>query len=114
MKDFLKTQFAEWYSKQVYPQLEEEDTSDCDVDELQSVNLSLLALKELGAKWLVDAAMYNRNNPQMIVNEFIHSVITGALDGQKTDDQAEPECDMDLESRMTASEDESVNPNPIT
>lgn len=109
VKDFLKRQFDEWYSEQVYAQLEGEDASDLDAAEVQPVNLGLPALKELGAKWLVDAATYISSNPQVIVNGFIRSGITGAIDGEKTDDQAEPECDMDLDSADDfESEDESV------
>lgn len=36
-------------------------------------------LKELGAKWLVEMAQYFVDNPQIIVNGFIKSGITGAL-----------------------------------
>ena len=41
------------------------------------------------AKWLVDMAKYISDNPQFIVNGFIRSGITGALDGVVQDDGAD-------------------------
>ena len=82
-KDFLKRQFDEWYSQQVLAQLED-DTSNLEELEIQPFNFGLPELKEIGAKWLVDTATYISDNPQMMVNGFIRSGITGALDGQET------------------------------
>ena len=47
---------------------------------LEPVDLSLPIMKELGAKWLTDMAEYLASNPQFIVNGFIHSGISHALD----------------------------------
>ena len=85
-KDYLKRQFAQWYSDKVQKQLEGQDITDLETLELQPIDLSLPALKEIGAKWLVDRANYISENPQFIVNGFIHSGITGALDGTQTVD----------------------------
>ena len=41
-------------------------------------------MKELGAKWLVKAAQYISNSPQIIVDGFLRSGITRALDEQET------------------------------
>ena len=49
-------------------------------------------LKEIGAKWLVEMFEYICDNPQIIVNCFIHSGITAAFDG-------------DLQSEILLSED---------
>ena len=54
--------------------------------ELQPIVLEMAALKELGGKWLVNTSNYISNNPQIIVNGFIHTGITGALDCQETYD----------------------------
>ncbi len=97
-KDYLKRQFDQWYSEQVLAQLEEEDTSDLEALELEPINLGLPALKEIGAKWLVDMAAYISDNPQTIVNGFIHSGITGALDGLEMDNTAEPDNDQGTDS----------------
>ena len=85
-KDFIMRQFDNWYSKQVLKQLEGEDTSDLESLELQPINLSLPEMKEMGAKWLVDMASYISDNPQLVVNGFIHSGIAGALDGWEGDE----------------------------
>ena len=97
-KDFLKRQFDQWYSEQVVAQLEGEDTSDLESIELEPINLGLPALKVIGAKWLVKMEAYICDNPQIIVNEFIHSGITVALDGQDIDDLVEPDEDSEHDS----------------
>ena len=79
-KDFLKRKFDEWYSQQVIEQLDGENMDDFENVNLQPIDLSLPALKEVGAKWLVEMAEYISSNPQMIVNGFIRSGISGALD----------------------------------
>lgn len=78
-KDFIKREFEQWYAEQVMQQLQGQE--DIETAELQEINLGLPALKELGAKWLVNMAEYITRNPQFIVNGFIKSGITGALDG---------------------------------
>lgn len=95
-KDYLKRQFDQWYSEQVLAQLEGEDIISLESLDLQPINLSLASLKEVGAKWLVDMATYISNNPQMIANGFIHSGITGALDGKETDNVQRAE-DVEIE-----------------
>ena len=59
---------------------------DIEAVELEPINLGLPALKEVGAKWLVDMAAYISSNPQIVVNGFIRSGISGALDGEGHDD----------------------------
>ena len=39
-------------------------------------------VKEIGAKWLVDMVKYISDNPQFIVNGFIHAGIAKALNGE--------------------------------
>ena len=55
-KDFLKRQFEEWYSLQISKQLTDEDN--VETVEMQPIKLNLPALKEKGAKWLVDMFDY--------------------------------------------------------
>ena len=91
-KQYLK---QEWYSIQLMKQLQEidvEDEEDVDVD-MEPVDISLAHLKELGGKWMVGMAEleYIAENPQIIVNGFVRSVITTALDqfdNAGTDDDA--------------------------
>ena len=56
------------------------DTNDLQTIQLQPIDLHLSALKEIGAEWLVDMAMYIGNNPRFTVNGFLCPNITGALD----------------------------------
>lgn len=88
-KDFLKRCFGDWYAEQIQKQLEGNDIESTD---LQSINLGLPMMKELGAKWMVDMAQYLADNPWIIVNGFIKAGIIAALDGHM-DIQDEPEND---------------------
>ena len=47
---------------------------------LEPVDLSLPNMKELGTKWLTGMAEYLAANPQFVVNGFIRSGVTHALD----------------------------------
>lgn len=58
--------------------------------ELKPRDLSLSMLKEVGAKRLVEMAKYFKDNPMIIVNGFICSGVTGALEGVE-DDSVEDE-----------------------
>ena len=78
-KSFLKKQFEMWYSDQVTQQMEGQDIETVAVE---PVDLSMGTMKELGAKWLVDMANYISDNPQFIVNSFIHAGIAKALNGE--------------------------------
>ena len=56
-------------------------------------------------KWLVDMATYISNNPQMIVNGFIRSRITAAVDGQDIEDTEDQDLeDQDSEDDFDESE----------
>ena len=88
-KDFLCGEFEQWYSEHVMKQLEGQDITDIETAEIKPIELGLPALKEIGAKWLVDMASYISRNPQFIVNGFIRSGITGALDAHYSGDQPE-------------------------
>ena len=85
-KDFLKQCFEDGYAEQVTTQL---DGRNAESTDLEPISLSLLILKELGAKWLVQMAEYFADNPQIIVNGFVKAGIATALDGQ--DDQQDVE-----------------------
>ena len=82
-KSFLKKQFEMWYSHQVTQQLEGQDIETVAV---APIDLSMGMMKEIGAKWLVDMASYISDNPQFIVNGFIHAGITKALNGEDIND----------------------------
>ena len=108
-KEYIKKQFKTWYSEQVIKQLEGHDINELETIQLQPIDLHLTALKEIGAKWLVDMAMYIGNNPQFIVNGFVRSGITGALDGYTQvqqevhdgGDQQDSDSDSDIDNDDT-------------
>ena len=60
-------------------QLDGENMDDFENMNMQLIDFSLLILKEVGAKWLVEMAEYISSNPRMIVSGFIRSGITGVL-----------------------------------
>ena len=107
-KSFLKQCFEQWYSDQVIKQLEGKDIEST---ELQPIRLDLGVLKELMAKWLVEMAQHFAENPLIIVNGFIQSGITGALDGDMVEQEVsevedeEEESDIDAESELENSDD---------
>ncbi len=79
-----------------------------DID-LEPIDLSLPLLKEKGAHWLVEAVTYIAENPLMIVNEFLQSGITGAIDGAEqfeSDDGGAEEPDDEDEFDVLSSGDD--------
>jgi len=105
-KAFLKEQFQKWYSEQVIEQLNSEDF---EIVELEPVELSMAVMKEIGAKWLVDMADYISNNPNFIVNGFLHAGIYQALDGKTISDL--PVANRDVESTSKESDDDDDDNN---
>ena len=73
----MKRKFEEWYSGEIKKQLEGRDIESA---KLQSINLGMPVLKELGAKWMVEMAEYFGGNPQIVVNGFVKAGIARALD----------------------------------
>ena len=55
-------------------------------------------LKELGAKWMVQMAEYFADNPQIIVNGFVRSGLTGSLNGQRNENEELSDIDSGTES----------------
>lgn len=82
-KDFLKQKFEEWYTEQIVKQLEGQDVENIEVLDLTPIDLSSAVVKEKSAKWLVELAEYMANHPDIIVNGFIKTGISTALDGRR-------------------------------
>ena len=100
-KDFLKQKFEHWYSDEVMKQLQ--GVSDVQSAELQQVNLSMAAVKELSAQWLVEMVDYITDNPQFVVNGFRRASIPGTLDGfedeeENTGEESDKLSDEDYDS----------------
>ena len=84
-------------------------------------------MKELGAKWLTDMAEYLTSNPQFIVNGFIRSGISHALDhssenipessltgdddDEDSDYQADSDDEYDLDDEEDTDSDKEDNDN---
>ena len=58
VKDFLRTQFKEWYAQELCSQLN-------DGKETEGVDLKLSVIKPLDAKWMVAAHDHIKNNPNL-------------------------------------------------
>ena len=102
-KDFLRRKFQEWYSEQVMKQMEGMEIESC---EIKPIDLSMSVLKEVGAKWLVEMAEYFQENPRIIVNGFIRSGITGALDGVEDDNlEDDPTESIDSDEELDNEDD---------
>ena len=63
-------------------QIRLELADDIEMAELEPVDLKMAWVKEISADWIVHMADYITQNPQFIVNGFVHAGITGALDGR--------------------------------
>ena len=72
VKDFLRTQFKEWYAQELCSQLNEEK-------ETEGVDLKLSVIKPLGAKWMVAAHDHIKNNPDLVKNGFKEAGISDCL-----------------------------------
>ncbi len=86
--------FEEWYAAEVTKQLQDVEL---DIEEIESipVDLSFARVKELSAQWLVDMVEYISDNPNIVVNGFLRSEITPALDGLREDASNEDDIDDD-------------------
>ena len=62
VKDFLRSEFRDWYAKQVCSQLDE----DC----VELIDLRLTTIKPLGAQWMANAFDYIKSKPEIIKNGF--------------------------------------------
>ena len=86
-KSFLKKQFAEWYSEQLLQQIDNQNAVPVSDVVLESVDLSLVRMKNISTNWLVEMWEYNVDNPQFVINGFITSKTCCALDGVISDDE---------------------------
>ena len=80
-KDYLRAQFDEWYSQEVMKQLDGRELDDLEDIDIQPIDLSMPVMKEVSARWIVDAVERISDNPQLIVSGFLRSGISGAFDG---------------------------------
>jgi len=100
-KDFLREKFQDWYSNEIWQQLD--PSVNIDEQQLQPVDLSLPALQEL--VWLVQITEYISNNPSFSVQGFHRSGISKALYGIESEDDTDP--DYNESSEESSDEDTS-------
>ncbi len=98
-KDFLRRKFEEWFTEEIVKQL---DGQDLDTSDLDPIDLSSAVVKEKSAKWLVELTEYMAENPQIVVNGFIKTGITAALDGMEDGEDS----DLEVDANCSDSEDE--------
>ena len=67
-KACLQRKFVEWYSEELAKQLSEDE--DMENIALETVDLSLARVKEVGAAWLVEASDHISDTSSFIVNGF--------------------------------------------
>ena len=72
VKDYLRTQFQEWYAKEIIAQ----STSP---SEMVPVDLRLSIVKPLSAKWIIKTYDYLKSNTQIISNGFRAAGIASCL-----------------------------------
>ena len=94
-KAFLKQKFETWYAEQNSAQLEDE--ADVENVNIEPIDLTMAVMKEASASWLVEIWNYISDNPQFIVNVFVYSGISKALDGDD-DDTFVPEDDSTMDT----------------
>ena len=70
-KEFLRSQFQEWYTEQICHQLQEGNES-----APQPVDLRMSIVKPLGTKWMISLYDYMKPKPDIIKNGFRHAGIT--------------------------------------
>ena len=67
-KEFLRRKFREWYSKQIFQQLQQNKNKKCTTPE--PVDLKLAVVKPLGANWMIQLYDYFKLNREIILNGF--------------------------------------------
>lgn len=69
-KDFLRSQFQDWYAKELQSQLHDQSA------EAISIDLKMGVVKPLSAKWI---ASYFKSKPSIIRNGFMEAGIVNCL-----------------------------------
>ena len=68
-KDYLKSQFQQWYSDQIFEQHN-------DSTPLQPVKFPMQVMKPLGAQWMINFYSYMQSKPDIVCNGFRAAGIT--------------------------------------
>jgi len=68
-KDYLKSQFQQWYSDQIFEQHN-------DSTPLQPIKFPMQVMKPLGAQWMINFYSYMQSKPDIVCNGFRAAGIT--------------------------------------
>ena len=71
-KEFLRTEFKEWYAQELCSQLNEGKAT-------EAIDLKLSVIKPLGAKWMVALHDHIKSNPDLVKNGFKEAGIFDCL-----------------------------------
>ena len=83
--------------------------------DLPPIDLSMARMKEVSAEWIVAMADYISQSPLILVNGFITSGITGALDGHNGGEEEDNEDEgMSTDEDVSTDEDESTDEDKST
>jgi len=74
--------FKTWYAEQISAQLEDE--ADVENTIIEPIDLTMAVMKEVSASWLIEMWDYISDNPQFIINGFLHAGISKTLDGDNS------------------------------
>ena len=72
-KDFLRSQFQDWYAKELHKQLKDQST------EVIPIDMKMSLVKPLSAKWIVSMFSYFKDNPSIVQNGFKEAGIINCL-----------------------------------
>lgn len=103
IKSYMKKEFEEWYAEQIMSQIDSSND-----DDIEPIEYPLPVMRELGAKWLVGIHQHMCANPQIIVNGFVKSGITNAIDN------AYASCSSPQDASVYPSDDDLCLPSPST
>ena len=114
VKNFLKDKFSHWYTKQLLQQCEDQSHVPLSDISLEPIDISMVVMKNISAKWFVKAAEYIADNPQFIVNGFVKAGICRALDGITSDDELDDLLHMMFSNYEAATESESDSSDDLS
>ena len=80
-KAFLKNKFEAWYASEVMKQFHGKEVQDLEEMDFQAIDMSMQVMKDVVALWLVELYEHMSDNPGIIVNGFMKSGMSKAMDG---------------------------------
>ena len=98
-----------WYIEELVKQSSED--KDMENIALETVDLSLVRVKEVGAAWLVEASDHIRDNPSYIVNRFCNSGVIAAIDEAYGQHGSEDVKEEEVDDNYSSDDDSILSDN---